>query len=169
MVALRRTHPPARFAIGRRSPPDLGAETVALAFEVEDVAVVEQPIEQSSSERRISEHRTPVGERLVGGHDRRAALVTLTEELEEPDRCRLVELHVAEFIDDEQWHVVEMPLSMTGNPVDLCNPNLIEKILSGKEVDSMTGLQGSHPQPDREMRLADAGGASHILLTNRRL
>ncbi len=37
---------------------------------------------------------------------------------------------------------------MAGNAVELCEPNLIEQVLSGKEIDAMTGLQCAHAKTD---------------------
>jgi hypothetical protein len=58
-------------------------EPVAVALDVDDPAVVKKPVEDSGSDHRIPEEFLPVGEALVGGDDRGAALVAMRDELEE--------------------------------------------------------------------------------------
>ena len=79
-----------------------------------------------------------------------------TNELEKPCRGRLVEFDVAQFVDDEKRHGVEVPLLVAGNAVEVCDANLIVQVLGGQEVDAVPTLQRTHAETDRGMRLTDA-------------
>ncbi len=46
---------------------------------------------------------------------------------------------------------------MTGNTVELSEPDLIEEVLCGEEVDAVTDLQGAYAERDCKMRFANAG------------
>jgi len=58
-------------------------QPVAVAFDVDHPAVVEQTIEDGGGDHRIPEDLLPVAEALVGGDDCRAALIVVRDELEE--------------------------------------------------------------------------------------
>lgn len=89
---------------------------------------MEESIEERSGERRVAaEDLSPVSKALVAGNDRRAVLVALTDELEEPRCCGLLELHVAKLVDDEHRNGVEASLFVTGNSVELRDVDLIEQ------------------------------------------
>jgi len=66
--------------------------------------------------------------------------VALRDQLEEPRRRRLVEFDVSEFVDNEQRHSIEVTLLMAWNAIKLREADLIEEVLSGEEVDTMTDL-----------------------------
>ena len=61
--------------LGRLWRPRLAAEPVAVALEVIDLPVVEQPIDQGGGEGGVVEHPAPLGQTLVRGDDRRFLLV----------------------------------------------------------------------------------------------
>jgi len=58
-------------------------ESVAVALDVDDLAVVQQPVEDGGGDHGIPEELLPVGEAFVGGDDRGASLVAVGDELEE--------------------------------------------------------------------------------------
>ena len=58
-------------------------EAIAVAVQFEDVDVVGQPVQQRAGQPLGPEHAGPFVERQVGRHDGGAALVTLTEDLEQ--------------------------------------------------------------------------------------
>src|SRR5689334_15666917 len=81
--------------------PLLLSEPVAFAPDVEDVAVVEQSIEDGGGDDGVAEHLAPLGEALVGGEDDAAALVASGDQGEEGGRGRAIVRPDAELVDDE--------------------------------------------------------------------
>jgi len=74
-------------------------QSVAVPFDVDDLAVVEKPVEDSGSDHRISEEFLPVTEAFVGGDNGRTSFVAMGDELEE-EVCLLgCDREVANFID----------------------------------------------------------------------
>ena len=75
---------------GTEPPLEIGmlAHAVAVASDVDDVAVVDQPVDQRAGHDVIAEDLTPLVEALVAGEDGRGALVAAAHELEEEHRPR---------------------------------------------------------------------------------
>src|SRR3982751_372610 len=63
------------LAAGQQTGLALLLEPVALALDVDDRGVVEQPVEQRRGDDLVAENLAPAGEALVGGQQDRAALV----------------------------------------------------------------------------------------------
>ena len=61
----------------------LFAQPVAVAANGDDVAVVQQTIENGGRHHRIAEHGAPLANRAVAGEQQTAALVAARDELEE--------------------------------------------------------------------------------------
>jgi hypothetical protein len=83
LVALRRTHLSAGFRLDGHRPLGLGSHSVAIAFEVEDVAAVEKSIEHGAGKCGVAEDLAPVAEGLIARNNRRSFFVALADELEE--------------------------------------------------------------------------------------
>src|SRR5271167_597931 len=77
-------------------------EAIAVAVHFEDMDVVGQPIEQRAGQPLGPEHAGPLVERQIAGDEGGAALVTLTEDLEQELRAGRRQGHIAELIDDQQ-------------------------------------------------------------------
>src|SRR4051812_18566734 len=58
-------------------------EPVAVAFEGDDVGVVDQPVDHGGGDHVAAEHLAPAAERLVAGDDQTGPLVTGRDQLEE--------------------------------------------------------------------------------------
>jgi hypothetical protein len=74
-------------------------ESVAVALDVDNLAVVQQPVEDSGGDYGIPEELLPIGEALVGGDDGGTALVAVGDELEEQIRFPAVDGQVAFLVD----------------------------------------------------------------------
>ena len=61
----------------------MGTHPVAVAPDVDDVAVVQQPIDERRGHHLVAEHLAPLVEILVRGQHRRCLLVAGVDELEE--------------------------------------------------------------------------------------
>ena len=77
-------------------------EPVAVAFEGDDVGVVDEPVDHGGGDDFVAEYLAPAAEGLVGGDDETGALVAGGDELEEQVRCLGFEGDVADLVDDEQ-------------------------------------------------------------------
>ena len=73
-----------------------------MAFEGQDVGVVDDAIDHRGGDGVVTEDVSPPGERQVAGQDDRGVLVAAGDELEEQVRGVLLERDVADFIDDRQ-------------------------------------------------------------------
>lgn len=83
------------------------AAAVALDVHLEDGGVMDQAIDRGERHGGIGEDPPPFAEWLVGGDQRRAALVPRADEFEQ-DRCLgLVFSDVGEVVEDEQMIFVE--------------------------------------------------------------
>ena len=77
-------------------------ESVAVAFEADDVGVVNDAVDHGGGDGEVSEYVTPASKRQVARHDQGRVFVAGGHELEEQVRGVLVERDVADFIDDQQ-------------------------------------------------------------------
>src|SRR5690348_11554520 len=73
-------------------------ESVAVAFEAEDLGVVDEPVDHRGGGHVIAEDLAPGGERLVAGDDHRCALVAAADEHEHQAGGLRVERDVADFV-----------------------------------------------------------------------
>ena len=79
------------------------AEAIAAAVDVDDVHVVEQPVEDRRGEDFVGgEDLGPVADVLVGGQDNGALLISSAHETEEEVGLVSVERSEADFVDNEQ-------------------------------------------------------------------
>src|SRR5215472_12773269 len=117
---------------------------------------MQEAVEHGPGQRLVGKDRPPGGEGLVAGDDRRTSFVALADELKQPCRRRFVELHVAEFVDDEELRVDERTLLMARYAVDLRHMYLIEKVLRAHEIRSVPSLQRLRTEARRQMRFSDA-------------
>src|SRR3954452_15846079 len=76
-------------------------EAVAGSVDGDDVAVVQQPVEDRGGEHVVAEDLAPFGEALVAGDDRAAAFVAAADQLEDHVRLGARERQVADLVDDK--------------------------------------------------------------------
>ena len=74
--------------------------------------MVGEPIQQRAGEALGSEHGRPFVEGQVRRDDDRAALVALREDFEQQLGADLRERDVAEFVDDQELHVLQLRLEL---------------------------------------------------------
>ncbi len=77
-------------------------EPVGVAFEGDDVGVVDEAVDHGGGDDVVSEHFAPASEGLVAGDDHRGAFVAGRDELEEQVRGFGFEGDVADLVDDEE-------------------------------------------------------------------
>jgi hypothetical protein len=86
-------------ASGRDSAQVAVLEPVAVAFEADDLGVVDEAVDHRGGDDVVAEDLAPAAEGLVGGDDERSALVSGRDELEEQVRGFGLERDVADFVD----------------------------------------------------------------------
>jgi hypothetical protein len=133
--------------------PLLLSEAVALAADVEDVAVVEEPVEDGGGDDRVAEHLAPLGEALVGGQDHAAALVASRDQGEEGGGGRAVVGPDAELVDDQHLGG-ELDAQVAVEAVlGLGAAEVFHQVVGAGEVDAVAGLDRLEAERDGEMAL----------------
>jgi len=74
----------------------------------DDLAVMEQPIEDGGGGDRVAEHLPPLANRPVAGNQRAGTFVAPRHELEAQVRGSGLERQVPEFVDDQQLGLREL-------------------------------------------------------------
>ena len=87
-------------------------EAIGLAFDLHDLGVVREPVEESDDGCGTLEDLVPLRKRLVGGDDRGDALISAGDDLEEQVSGSRVVAEITDFVDAEQLRtrVVTEPL-----------------------------------------------------------
>src|ERR671922_2177813 len=89
-----------RSGLLQKAAAALGFEPIAIAADSDDVAVVEQPVEDRGRHHRIGEHHAPFADAAVRRDEHRAALVAPADELEEQVRCIGLERQISELVHE---------------------------------------------------------------------
>ena len=80
-------------------------QAVALAANLDEMAVVHESIEESCDGGSVSKDFSPVFERTIRGKDGRSSLISAHDDLEQVFRCVRLQLSHSEVIDDQQWDI----------------------------------------------------------------
>lgn len=75
------------------------SEPVAVAFEADDVGVVDDPVDHGRGDGQVPEDVAPAGEGQVGRQDHGRGFIAAGDQLKEQVRGVLVKRDVADFID----------------------------------------------------------------------
>jgi hypothetical protein len=73
-------------------------EPIRVTFDVDRTGVMKEPVEDRARDDRIAEDIAPRPEALIAGQQDRAALVTVTDELEEEIRALPINRDVADLV-----------------------------------------------------------------------
>src|SRR4051812_31741777 len=74
-------------------------EPVAVAFEVDDLGVVDEPVDHGGGDSVVAEDLAPPAEGFVGAHHHAGPLVARRHQLEEQVGCLALEGDVADLVD----------------------------------------------------------------------
>lgn len=77
-------------------------DAVGLAREVQEPAVVDDPVDDRGGHMIITEDGTPLGKRQVRRQDETALFIGVGDDLEQQSRALGIDRQIAEFIDDQQ-------------------------------------------------------------------
>src|SRR5207245_2810810 len=81
------------------------AEPVAVAANGEDVAVMEETVEDGGCHHGVAEHRSPLADRSIAGDQHAAPLVAPRDELKEERRRIGLDRQIAALVDDQQFRL----------------------------------------------------------------
>ena len=141
---------------------DLGEVSVvthpeAVAADVDDVAVVQEPVDKRSGHDLIAEDLPPLLKALVGREYGGCALVAAIDELEEEHGSGLADRQVTDLVDDQERGIGQRLEPMCEPPCGLCFFQRCDEVGQGAVVDTPAALRGLDGETDREMRLPDTG------------
>ena len=139
---------------------------VAVAPSVDDVAAVEQPVQQRGGHDLVVQDLAPLLEVLVRGDHGRSVLVAAVDELEEEDGAALGDREVADLVYDQERGVGEGLESVVEPAGGLNLFEGIDEVGQSTVVDPAAALGGGDGQTDRQVGLADAGRTGDVVLTN---
>ena len=83
-------------------------EAVGVAFERDDLGVVDESVDHRGGDDVVAEDLAPGRERLVAGDDHRGAFVAAADEHEHEVRGLRVERDVADLVNDQQRDPLRM-------------------------------------------------------------
>ena len=123
----RRLNGLTRPASGVKSGTLGGRLAHALALECQAVRVVYEPIEDGVGDGRIGDRLVPVIDRQLAGHDRRAAIVPIVDDLEEVAALLGGERGEAPIVEDQQLDARQALEEPRMTPVAACECQGIEQ------------------------------------------
>lgn len=129
---------------------------VAVAANIDDVAVMEEPINQRAGHHVVAEDVAPFFEAFITREDGRRVFVPTTRELEKQLRADARDREIADFIDDHQTRKDERPHAPREMARLLRFFEPKNKIGERRIVDAASTLRGRDGQANREMRFPDA-------------
>jgi hypothetical protein len=135
------------------------AEAVAVSADVDDVTVVDEPIDQGRRHDLIAEDLAPVLEAFVAGQDRRRMFIASGEELEEEHRPGPRDGEIADLVDDHQAREHEGAEAVREPAAALGLFKRVEQIGECREVDAPAMFRRRDGETEREVGLPDAGRA----------
>jgi hypothetical protein len=121
------------FVPGVQGLPELGvtAHAVAVAADVDDVAVVQEAVDQGGGHDVVAEDLAPLLEALVGGEDGGGVLVAAGHELEEEHGAVAGDGQVADLVDNEDGRVGQGLETLAEVPGGL---GLLEEVMRSARV-----------------------------------
>ena len=143
------------------------AHPVAAAADVDDMAVMQQPVDERSGHDLVAQDLAPLLEAFIGGQHSGCALIAPVDELEEEHGAGLADRQVADLVDDQERRIGEDLEAASQLAGGLGFFERGDEVGQSAVVDSAPALSRGSGEADREMRLADARRAEedHVLLT----
>jgi len=134
-------------------------ESVAAGPGLDDVPAEGEAVDDGGAEPGVGEGLGPVAEAVVAGDRDGGFLLALGQDLEQQFGATLVEFHVAEFVEAEQFD----PAVAGDGPRQLAFISGLDEFVDelGREdvADLVSGLGGGGPQADEQVALARAAVA----------
>lgn len=130
------------------------AHAEAVAADVDQMAVMQHPVDERGRHDFVAQDGAPVLEALVGGQDRRGVLVGPVHELEEQDRAGVTDRQIADLVDHERRWVGEHRQASRQLAGGLRLFERADQVGERAEVDPPPTLGRGDRQADGQMRLA---------------
>jgi hypothetical protein len=131
-----------RCVVGGHPPEVAVFEPVAVAFEADDLGVVDEAVDHGGGHDGVAEGLAPAPEGLVGGDDDAGALVAGRDELEEQVGGVSFEGDVADFVDDDERVAPEPGEFLVESPGGVGLGEAIDPLCRGGEQQPVAGLAG---------------------------
>lgn len=132
-------------------------EAVAVAFEADDVGVVDDPVDHGRGDGQVSEDVARPGEREVGRQNHGRMLVAAGDKLEEQVSRVLIERDVAYFVDQQQAVAAEFDQFLGEFPAGVGFLEAGDPAGGRVEEDPVPGLGRLDADAHREVRFTGAG------------
>ncbi len=142
------------------------AHAVAAAADVDDMAVMQQAIDERSGHDLVAQDLSPLLEALVGRQHSGCALVAPVDELEEEHRAGLADGQVADLVDDQERGMGEDLEAASQLPERLSCPQSMTVLAGGMLHDGQlcSGSVGISGGSDLgPSRLRPSSGASSVI------
>src|SRR5215216_6344776 len=140
-----------------RTPEHRGSSGLR-SLDVEDLGVVEEAVEDRGGEHFVAEELGPLGGRLVRGDDRRAARVAALDDLEEAVGVLAPERQKAGLVEDQELRALQLG-ELRGQLAERVRlPEPSDQVVERRVANEVAAPQRLHPEPHRQVALADAGG-----------
>ena len=137
-------------------------EAVAVPPNVDDVAMMDEPVDQGRRHHVVPEDLAPLLEPFVAREDGRRVFVAPGEQLEEQHGPGPRDREIADLVNDHQTRKDERPEAVREPAAALRLFERVGQISERREVDPSAVLRGGDREPEREMRFADAGWAEVV-------
>jgi hypothetical protein len=132
-------------------------EAPAGVADLDDVAVMGQPVEHGGGHLGVAEDLRPIGEGEIGGDQQRGVLVELADQMEQQLSTGLAERQIAKFVDEDE--VVAQQL--LGQPAALARGllllELVDQIDEVEEPPPGAGAGADHGGRDGDTQMGFAG------------
>jgi len=145
---------------------DRFAEAVALAVDLEDVAMMGQAIQQSRRHAFALEDLAPFAERQVTRDQQAGPFVAVGKNLEQQLGPGPTERQVAQFVTDQKVRPIQLAQKAVQLILLLSFFQTVDQPGRCKEANAPAGPTGGQAQGNRQMRLADTLTAqqAHVLM-----
>ena len=106
---------------------------------------MENPVQHGSGKYGIPHHLCPVHDLLVRGKYDGGCFVGITDEREETVGLAAGNRGIADFIDDKELSLLQVPETKTGGPLSLRSIKDLHKAYHLLKADSVTAVDGVEP------------------------
>ena len=142
------------FSVRGRSA-QLILEAVTVAADIDGDGLVQEAVEEGRGEDMVREDVAPLVERLVGGENDAAALITSRDKLEQEWGGALVEGKVANFVQDQDLRTTQGLHTLRETVSPSIVSQLVEQVSYRIEQNRLTAGERGHAQADCQMCFAD--------------
>ncbi len=132
-------------------------QAVAVAADVDDVAVVDESIDQRGRHDLIAKDLAPLFEAFVARENGGGVLVAPGDQLEEEHRAGTRDRQIADLVDHHETREDERAQAVRQSAAGLRVFERVQQIGERREVDAPAALRRGDRETEREVRFADAG------------